>query len=83
MALESTQKAKLTLRAQDLTLTTDVTNDYYLTVKLQYATSNKELKSPRSVTMADYFVVGETSSVTTPVGRRRRGNPIWLIPVWG
>mgnify|MGYP001775433315 FL=1 len=35
MAIESTQKAKLTLRAQDLTLTTDVTNDYYLTVKLQ------------------------------------------------
>lgn len=35
MAIESTQKAKLTLRAQDLALTTDVTNDYYLTVKLQ------------------------------------------------
>ena len=35
MAIESTQKAKLILRAQELTFTPDINNDYYLTVKLQ------------------------------------------------
>lgn len=35
MAKEPTQKAKLSLKALELTLTKDVTNDYYLTPKLQ------------------------------------------------
>lgn len=43
MAIESTQKAKLTLRAQDLALTTDVKNDYYLTVKLQKCLSMEDI----------------------------------------
>lgn len=43
MAIEPTQKAKLTLRAQDLALTTDVTNDYYLTVKLQRCLSLEDI----------------------------------------
>ncbi len=35
MAKEPTQKAKLSLKALELTLTKDVTNDYYLMPKLQ------------------------------------------------
>lgn len=35
MAKEPTQKAKLSLKALELSLTTDVTNDYYLQPKLQ------------------------------------------------
>lgn len=41
--IESTQKAKLSLKAQDLTLTTDVKNDYYLTVKLQKCLSVEDI----------------------------------------
>ncbi len=34
MAQDPTQKAKLTLKARDLTLTQDVKNDFYLQPKL-------------------------------------------------
>lgn len=43
MAIESTQKAKLLLRAQELTLTTDVPNDYYMTIKLQDCLSLEDI----------------------------------------
>ena len=43
MAIKSTQKAKLSLRAQELALTKDVKDDYYLTVKLQKCLSLKEI----------------------------------------
>lgn len=43
MAIESTQKAKLSLRAQELSLTKDIKDDYYLTVKLQKCLSLKEI----------------------------------------
>lgn len=43
MAIKSTQKAKLSLRAQELALTKDIKDDYYLTVKLQKCLSLKEI----------------------------------------
>ena len=43
MAKDPTQKAKLSLKALDLALTTDVTNDYYLQPKLQKCLSLDDL----------------------------------------
>lgn len=43
MAKEPTQKAKLALKALELTLTTDVKNDYYLTPKLQKCLKMEDL----------------------------------------
>lgn len=43
MAKEPTQKAKLALKALELTLTTDVKNDYYLAPKLQKCLSMQDL----------------------------------------
>lgn len=43
MAKEPTQKAKLSLKALELSLTTDVTNDYYLQPKLQKCLSMDDI----------------------------------------
>ncbi|WP_277233780.1 hypothetical protein [Phocaeicola salanitronis] len=43
MPIESTQKAKLLLRAQELTLTTNVPNDYYMTIKRQDSLSLEDI----------------------------------------
>lgn len=52
MAKEPTQKAKLTLKALDLTLTQDIKNDYYLQPKLQ-----------KSLTLDD--IARETAALST------------------
>lgn len=45
MAKDPTQKAKLTLKALDLALTQDITNDYYLQPKLQKCLSMRDIAS--------------------------------------
>nr|WP_304249130.1 hypothetical protein [Parabacteroides gordonii] len=45
MAKDPTQKAKLTLKALDLALTQDITNDRYLQPKLQKCLKMRDLAS--------------------------------------
>jgi len=73
MAKEPTQKAKLSLKALELTLTKDVTNDYYLMPKLQ-----------KCLTMAD--IAREVAALSTRQEDEeeiaRIGNLILKRAVW-